>query len=320
MTQKPKVLVTRQLLPEAHEYLNPHLDVEIGTVGRDLSHAELLQKIPDKVGLLSLLVDRVDRDVLAAAPGLKVVANCAVGYNNIDIAYAQEQGIWVTNTPGVLTETTADLTWALLMAAARRIPEAERFARAGKFTGWELDLMLGQEITRKCLGIIGMGRIGRAVALRAKAFRMKTLYFDHHRLTPIEETHHAATYASFSDILTGADFVTLHTTLTDETRHMIGTEELDAMKSSAVLVNVSRGPVVDEAALAEALEKGSIWGAGLDVYEREPEIESRLLALENVVLLPHIGSASYETRLKMAMTAATNLVAALTGKTPPNLI
>jgi glyoxylate reductase len=317
---KPGVLVTRKLLPEAHDYLDRHLTVEIGAEGRDLTHSELLQKIPGKDGLLSLLVDDVTQDVLDAAPGLKIVANCAVGYNNIDIVYARKKGILVTNTPGVLTETTADLTWALLLTAARRIPEAERFTRAGSFTGWELDLMLGQEVTGKCLGIIGMGRIGRAVALRARAFQMKTLYFDHQRLSPEEETAYAASYASFSEILAQADFVTLHTTLTEETRHLIGQPELEAMKASAVLINVSRGPVVDEAALAEALKKGKIWAAGLDVYEREPDIEARLLDLDNVVLLPHIGSASYETRLKMAMTAATNLVAALTGKTPPNLV
>lgn len=313
-------MVTRRLLPEAHEFLDRHLEVEVGVTGRDLMHSELLQKIPDKVGLLSLLVDNVDRGVLAAAPALKIVANCAVGYNNIDIGYARKKGILVTNTPGVLTETTADLTWAVLLAAARRLPEADRFVRAGEFTGWELDLMLGQEVTGKCLGIIGMGRIGRAVARRARAFRMKTLYFDHHRLSPEQETEYAAAYASFAEVLAQADFVSLHTTLTEETRQMIGRKELEDMKSSAVLVNVSRGPVVDETALAEALEKGIIWGAGLDVYEREPEIEARLLQLDNVVLLPHIGSASHETRLKMAMTASINLVAALTGEIPPNLV
>ncbi len=317
---KPKVLVTRQLLPEVHVFLDRFLEVETGVTGRDLPHAELLQKVKEKAGLLSLLVDDVDQEVMEAAPGLKIVANCAVGYNNIDITYARRKGILVTNTPGVLTETTADLTWALILAVARRIPEAERFTREGKFSGWELDLMLGQEITEKCLGIIGMGRIGKAVALRAQAFRMNTLYFDHHRLSPEEEKHYAAAYAPFLQILSQADILTLHTTLTEETQRLIGRKELEAMKTSAVLVNVSRGPVVDENALAEALEKGIIWGAGLDVYEREPAIESRLLDLGNVVLLPHIGSASYDTRLKMAMTAAHNLVAGLTGKTPPNLV
>jgi len=317
---KSKVLVTRQLLPEAHAFLDRHLEVETGAVGKNLARSELLQKVQGKAGLLSLLVDNVDQEVLEAAPGLKIVANCAVGYNNIDIDYAREKGILVTNTPGVLTETTADLTWALLLAAARRIPEAERYARAGKFSGWELDLMLGQEVTEKCLGIVGMGRIGRAVALRAKAFRMNTLYYDHHRLSPEEENLYAASFASFSQILAQADFLTLHTTLTEDTRHLIGSQELEAMKASAVLINVSRGPVVDEKALADALKKNHIWAAGLDVYEREPEIEARLMSLENVVLLPHIGSASYETRLKMAKTAAENLVAGLAGKTPPNLV
>jgi len=251
---------------------------------------------------------------------LKIIANCAVGYDNIDIAYAREKGIMVTNTPGVLTETTADLTWALMLAVARKIPQADRFTRRKKYEGWELDLFLGKEITGKCLGIIGMGRIGKAVALRAQAFRMKVVYSDPSKLGEEEEAKYKAVCVSLDKLLSTSDFVTIHTALNPQTFHLISEEKLSLMKKSAVLVNVARGPVVDEKALAEALESGQIWGAGLDVYEREPEIEEKLLHMDNVVLLPHIGSASYETRLKMAMMAAKNLVQGLSGQRPDNLV
>ncbi len=316
----PKALVTRRLLPEAMDYLRKYLDFEIGAVGRNLKKKELLEKIKGKQGLLSLLVDDVDMEVMKAAPELKIIANCAVGYNNIDVDFAREKRIMVTNTPGVLTDTTADLTWALIMAVARRLPEADRFTRAKKYTGWELDLLLGKEITRKRLGIIGMGRIGKAVAARAAAFKMDVVYFDLKRLSPEEQGKHQARFSYLPELLADADIVTVHTTLTAKTFHLISHKELKLMKKSAILVNVSRGPIVDEEALVIALESGRIWGAGLDVYEREPEIEKKLLSLDNTVLLPHIGSASYETRLKMAMMAAKNLVQGLSGKAPDNLI
>jgi glyoxylate reductase len=317
---KPRVLVTRKLLPEVHTYLDRHLDVETGAAGRDLAREELIEKIQDKEGLLSLLVDTVDREVMECAPRLKIIANCAVGYNNIDTACAAERGILVTNTPGVLTDSTADLTWALILAAARRLPQADSYTREGRFSGWALDLFLGRDITGKCLGIVGMGRIGRAVALRARAFRMETLYFDPHPLAPEEEKTYQAQYVTLEELLDRADVVTLHTSLTETSHHLIGEPELARMKKTAVLINVSRGPVVDEKALARALKEEEIWAAGLDVFEQEPRIEPGLLELENVVLLPHIGSASFETRLAMASTAARNLVAGLTGETPPNLI
>lgn len=316
----PKALVTRRLLPEAMDYLRKYLDFEVGAVGRNLKKKELLEKIKGKQGLLSLLVDDVDMEVMEAAPELKIIANCAVGYNNIDIDFAREKRIMVTNTPGVLTDTTADLTWALIMAVARRLPEADRFTRAKKYTGWELDLLLGKEITRKRLGIIGMGRIGKAVAARAAAFKMDVVYFDLKRLSPEEQGKYQARFSYLPELLADADIVTVHTTLTAKTFHLISHKELKLMKQSAILVNVSRGPIVDEEALVIALESGRIWGAGLDVYEREPEIEKKLLSLDNTVLLPHIGSASYETRLKMAMMAAKNLVQGLSGKAPDNLI
>jgi len=316
----PKALVTRRILPEAMDYLRKHLYFEVGAVDRNLKKKELLEKIKGKQGLLSLLVDDVDMEVMEAAPELKIIANCAVGYNNIDVDFAREKGIMVTNTPGVLTDTTADLTWALIMAVARRLPEADRFTRAKKYTGWELDLLLGKEITGKRLGIIGMGRIGKAVAARAAAFKMDVVYFDPQRLSPEEQEKYQARFSFLPEILAGADIVTVHTTLSENTFHLISHKELKLMKKSAILVNVSRGPIVDEEALVVALEKGRIWGAGLDVYEREPAIEKKLLSLDNTVLLPHIGSASYETRLKMAMMAAKNLVQGLSGKAPDNLI
>jgi glyoxylate reductase len=251
---------------------------------------------------------------------LKIVANCAVGYNNIDIEFAQERGIMVTNTPGILTETTADLTWALILATARRLPAADMFVREKKFTGWELDLFLGQEVTGKRLGIVGMGRIGKAVALRAQGFRMETSYFDPKRLGEEEEKRLKAVYLPLPELLSSSDIISLHTTLTEQTVHLISYNEFEQMKNTAIIINVSRGPVIYEKALVAALETGQIWGAGLDVFEHEPLVEEKLLSLPNVVLLPHIGSASYETRLQMALIAATNLVAGVFGGTPPNLV
>jgi len=317
---KPKILVTRRMFPEVLEYLKEHVEVETGSRQGTMPESALLRGVRDKEGLLSQLVDRVDRRIMDAAPRLKVIANCAVGVDNVDIDYARKKGILVTNTPGVLTDATADLTWALILAVARRIPQADVFTRTGKYKGWELDLFLGREVTGKVLGIIGMGRIGRAVAARASAFRMKVLYTDPHPLPPEEEKRLRAAGVTLEQLLRKADVVTLHTSLNARTVHLIDREKLGWMKKDAILVNVARGPVVDERALAEALADRKIWGAGLDVYEREPEVEARLLALDNVVLLPHIGSATFETRLKMAMTAARNLVQALSGKRPENLV
>lgn len=317
---KPKVLITRKILAEALDYLQEHTDSEIGPTDRSLTKQEIIEKIGDKEGLLSLLVDTIDKEVLDSAQSLKIIANCAVGYNNIDIEEAKKRGILVTNTPGVLTETTADLTWALIFAVARRIPEADKFTRDKKFKGWELDLFLGKEVTGKRLGIIGMGRIGRAVALRAQAFNLETVYSDPHRLSPKDEMKFKASSLPLEELLSTSDIITIHAALTPQTFHLLSSEKLRLIKKEAILINASRGPIVDEMALAEALEKGQIWGAGLDVYEREPEIEEKLLSLDNVVLLPHIGSATYETRLKMAMMAARNLVQGLKEERPDNLV
>jgi glyoxylate reductase len=276
--------------------------------------------VEDKEGLLPLLVDVVDRAVIDRAPGLRVIANCAVGYNNIDVDYARRKGILVTNTPGVLTETTAELTLALILAVLRRIPRAERFTRDGKFEGWALDLWLGRDLAGARLGIVGFGRIGRAVARRAAAFGSEILYYDPVRLYPDIERFYRATYLPLDDLLAAADVLTIHAGLTPETHHLISRERLARMKKTAVLINAARGPIVDEKALADALAEGRLWGAGLDVYEREPEIEARLLELDNVVLLPHVGSATYATRLKMALTAARNLVQGLRGERPENLV
>ena len=317
---RPKALVTHALPPDAMDFLAQHIDFEIGTREVFLPKPILLQKVADKEGLLALLTVEIDRDVMDAAPLLEIIANCAVGTDNIDIDYARKKGIVVTNTPGVLTETTADLTWALILAVVRKIPQADRFLRSGGFKGWKLDLCLGREMTGKRLGIIGMGRIGRAVAERAKGFRMDIVYYDRRRLNAAEEKALGVASLSLDELLRTSDIVSIHASMTEGSTHLLSREKLAFMKTDAVLINVARGPIVDEQALADALESGRIWGAGLDVYEREPAIEDRLLKMDNVVLLPHIGSATYETRLKMAMMAATNLVMALKGEKPPNLL
>ncbi len=317
---KPKVLITRDILQEAEKYLKQHVTCEMAATGRRPSKKEIIRKIGDKQGLYTLLVDEIDREIIDAGRELKIIANCAVGYDNIDVNYARRKGIMVTNTPGVLTETTADLTWALILATARRLPEADRYIREGKFKGWELDLFLGQEVTDKQLGIIGMGRIGRTVAKKALGFQMKVVYCDPNKLSSLEEKELRASYLSFEELLSTSDIVTIHTSLTSQTHHLISKKEFQLMKKEAILINAARGPVIDEKALAEALEKKIIWGAGLDVYEEEPKVEPRLLGLKNVVLLPHIGSASYETRLKMALTATKNLLKGLKGEKPDNLI
>jgi glyoxylate reductase len=317
---KPKVLVTRKLLPDTLVYLEKHARVEGGRKTGGLSREELKQKIRDKDGLFCLLVDRIDREVISAGRRLRIIANCAVGFDNIDVGFAREKGILVTNTPGVLTEATADLTWALILAVARNIPQADRFTKERRFKGWELDLFLGREVSGRRLGIIGLGRIGKAVAERARAFRMEVVYYDPHRPDEEEERGCGVAYLPLDELLSTADIVTIHTSLNPQTHHLLSAEKLKLIKKTAILVNVARGPIVDEAALAKALARGELWGAGLDVYEREPEIEDRLLRLENIVLLPHIGSATYETRSRMAMAAARNLVQGLRGERPDNLI
>lgn len=317
---KPKVLVTRKTFPQVLAYLKEHARVEGGTARRGFDREQLLERIRDKEGLLCLLTDIIDREVMERAPRLRIIANCAVGFDNIDIAWARQRGILVTNTPGVLTEATADLTWALILATARKIPQADRFTRNKRFRGWELDLFLGREVSGKRLGIIGLGRIGRAVARRAQAFGMEVVYFDSNRLSAEEEASNRISFLPLEELLATSDIVSVHASLNASSVHLLSAEKIALMKKEAILVNVARGPIIDEAALAQALARREIWAAGLDVYEKEPEIHPLLLKLDNAVLLPHIGSATEETRLRMAMTAARNLVQGLRGELPDNLV
>lgn len=279
---------------------------------------ELLRRVEDKDGLLCHLSDRIDRELLERADRLRAISIYAVGYNNIDLIAASERGIKVTNTPGVLTEATADLTWALLLSAARRISESDRYVREGRFKGWGPNLFLGIDVHGKTIGVVGMGSIGAAVARRARGFGMTVLY--HNRTRSQSEGELGARLVSLEELLQRSDFVTVHVPLTPATEHLIGERELGLMKRDAVLVNVSRGPVVDEDALVRALREHHIRAAGLDVYEREPEVHPGLMTLENVVLTPHTGSATVGTRERMAVMAATNLIDALEGRTPANLV
>jgi len=315
-----KVLITHRLLPEATAYLKKRVNVEFCPEKGVLSKRDIISRIGDKDGLLCLLTDEIGRDIIEAAPRLRIIANCAVGTDNIDLASSRQKGILVTNTPGVLTETTAELTWALILAVARKIPQADIFTRQKSFKGWKLDLFLGKDIQGKRLGIIGLGRIGKAVAHRAAAFGLEIFYYDRRRLSLEEEKKYRAAFLPLDDLLRTADIISIHASLTEESHHLISAKKLRLMKKDAFLINVARGPIVDEKALADALEEGRLWGAGLDVYEREPVIEKKLLRLKNVVLLPHLGSATFETRLKMAMAAAKNLVQGLRGERPDNLV
>jgi glyoxylate reductase len=309
-----KVLVTREI-PEAGLRPLEGFDVRV------LSEAppdrdDLLEAASGAEGVLSTVTEKIDGEFMdAAGDGLKVVANLAVGYDNVDVEAANERGVIVTNTPGVLDETTADVAFMLLLAAARRLGESERVLRAGRWEWWGPKLFMGPDVWGKKLGIIGLGRIGHAVARRAKGFDMEILYHNRSRKEEAEREL-GARYLDLDELLETADFVTIHTPLTDETQYLIGPSELEKMKPDAVLVNTSRGPVVDEDALADALAAGRIFAAGLDVYEEEPKVHPKLLELENVVLAPHIGSGSIETRNKMAALAAENLAAVLRGEQP----
>jgi glyoxylate reductase len=287
------------------------------TGDRPLPKHDLAARLRGKQGLICLITDAIDADLLEACPDLRVVANVAVGYNNIDVAAATRRGVAVTNTPDVLTETTADFAWTLLMATARRLAEGDRYVREGRFTQWEFMLLLGGDVHGKTLGIVGFGRIGRAVARRAGGFNMRVLYQDAVAANPITERELGASRVDLPTLLRESDFVSLHTPLLPETRHLINADSLRTMKRTAYLINAARGPVVDEPALVQALKEGWIAGAGLDVFEEEPKVHPDLLALPNVVLAPHIASASYETRLKMAMLAVDNCLAVLEGRRPP---
>ena len=314
-----KVLITRGIFPEVVEALSQRFDVEHNANDRPWPPDELARRLKGKHAAMATVMDRFDEAILAASPELKVISNIAVGYNNIDVPACTKRGIRVTNTPGVLDDTTADLTWALLMAAARRIAEGDAYVRAGEWKiAFGVQFFLGQDIHHATLGIIGMGRIGQAIARRARGFDMRVLYNNRSRLPEADEAALGAAWVERDQLLAEADFVVVMAPYSPATHHLIGAAEIAKMKPSAVLVNSARGGVVDDAALVDALKAGRIAAAGLDVFEGEPRMNPGFLGLRNVVMTPHIGSASRATRLTMCRTAAANLSAVLEGREPPN--
>jgi|UniRef100_A0A7C4TD40 glyoxylate reductase len=316
-----KIFITRKIPEPAIKLLRNYFSVSVFGENRPIRKIELIKSIKDKVGIITLLTDFVDREILENAMTLRMIANYAAGYNNIDIEEATKRGIMVTNTPDVLTETTADLTFGMILAIARRIPEAEKFLRKNRFKGWAPLLFLGADVHHKTLGIIGMGRIGKAVARRALGFKMNVIYYDKVRLSPAEEKKLSASYKPFNYILKKADFITIHTPLTKETYHLFSEKEFSLMKKTAFIINTARGPVIDEKALIKALNNKKIGGCALDVFENEPVVSEELKKMDNVLLLPHIGSATLETRTNMALMCAENLITALIkNKRPPNLV
>lgn len=317
---KPKVFVTRALPEAGLQPLYDACDVTVFPEDRQPTREELQVILPDYDGLLCTLMDTVDADLLTPLTRLQAISNYAVGYNNIDIEAATRLGLPVTNTPGVLTNATADMTWALLMAVTRRIAEGDRYVRDGKWTGWSPLMLLGSELGGKTLGIVGCGRIGLAVAKRARAFDMNVIYCNRNRLDDKTEREYSLSYTGLDTLLRTSDIVSLHLPYTSESHHLINREALHKMKPSAYLINTARGPIVDESALADALQSNRIAGAGLDVFEQEPEVHAGLLSLDNAVLAPHLGSATLETRTAMARMAAENLVRVLQGEPPHSLV
>ena len=309
-----KILISNALPEEARRVIPPEIEVDYNDSEEPLPRADLLRRLRDKDGLICHILSVLDDEVLASSPGLKVVANVAVGYNNIDVEAARRRGVVVTNTPDVLTETTADFAWALLMAAARRVVEADQYARSGRWQTWKWGLLWGADIHGKTLGVVGFGRIGRAVARRGQGFGMRVLYHDTVRADAATERELNASPTDLETLLRESDFVSLHTLLSPETRHLINERTLRLMKKTAILINAARGPVVDESALVRALSEQWIAGAGLDVFEDEPRIHPGLPPLRNVTLAPHIASASHETRVGMATLAVRNCLAVLEGK------
>jgi lactate dehydrogenase-like 2-hydroxyacid dehydrogenase len=314
-----KVFITRQIPTPGLDLLRKEFTITINNDDHILTKEEIIKNIKGCDGLLCLLTDPIDREVIYAEPKLKMIASYAVGYDNIDISAATERKIPVSNTPGVLTETTAELAWALLFSVARRIVEGDTFTRTGKFKGWGPLLMLGQDVTNKTLGIIGAGRIGTAFALKSKGFDMKVIYTDEQRNEQLERKL-GAKKVPLSELLNESDIVSIHVPLMKTTYHLIGEKELKMMKKNAVLLNTARGPIIDETALIKALKEHWIFGAGLDVYEHEPNLPEELKKLDNVTLQPHTGSGTIETRTKMALIAVDNLIEGLKGNIPPNCI
>lgn len=317
---KPSILITREIFAETIEHLRQHFEVVDNQGGPLFSATAMAAQLADKQGVLVVGSDKIDAAMIAGSPQLKAIANASVGYNNVDVGAATARRIMVTNTPGVLTDTTADTTWALILAAARRVTELEAWLRAGKWDAFHFTRMLGRDVHHATLGVLGMGRIGQAVAKRARGFEMKVLYSDTVPIKPEIERECNASFVSKEQLLREADFISLHMPYTPENHHMIGAKELASMKPTAVLINAARGGIVDEIALADALRYKRLYAAGLDVFENEPSVRKPLLELDNVVLLPHVGSATEATRRAMAQLAAHNLIAAMTGATPPNLV
>jgi glyoxylate reductase len=316
---KPKVFATHPLFEPARQILQEGCDVEYWAKPERPPREEVLRRVKDKEGLLCLLTEKINDELLRAAPKLRIAANVAVGFDNIDVAACTKRGVVATNTPGVLDETTADFAWTLLMAAARRLGEGEALARSGNWKGWDLDQLVGTDVWGKTLGIVGFGRIGRAVARRASGFQMKVIYTDAVRAPAEVERDLRVEFRETNALLAESDFISVHVPLLPETRGLFDAPKFHRMKPTAFLINTSRGPVVDEAALVAALESGKIAGAGLDVYENEPFIHPGLKRA-NVVLAPHIASASLETRTKMACIAAENIVALFQGQRPANVL
>jgi len=314
-----KVFVTRAIPEEGLNLLRKYCEVEVSPYDRMLTKEELLEKVQGKNAVITQLTDKVDKEFFEAAKEVKIVANYAVGFDNIDLEEATRRGVYITNTPDVLTNATAELAWALLFATARRVVESDKFMRAGKFQGWAPMLFLGKGVTGKTLGIIGAGRIGQAFAKMAKGFDMKILYTARSPKKEFEEET-GAQYVDLDTLLKESDFVSIHVPLTPETRHLIGEKELKLMKKSAILINTGRGPVVDEKALVKALKNKDIYAAGLDVYEREPLFEEELAQLDNVVMLPHIGSATEEARRDMSILVAQNIIDVIEGRVPRTLV
>jgi glyoxylate reductase len=317
---KPKILSTRPLFPPARAILDQHFDVEYREPGERISRADLLKSVAGKEALICLLTEKIDEELLTAAPKLRVAATVSVGYDNIDVEACTRHKVVATNTPGVLDDTTADFAWTLLMAVARRIFEGDAWMRSGTWPGWDLDQLLGADVWGKTLGIMGFGRIGRGVARRSQGFRMHLLYNDAVRAPAEVEKELDAEFVDRDRLFRESDFISLHVPLLPDTRHLISKENLGKMKPTVFLINTSRGPVVDEVALADALEHRKIAGAALDVFENEPKVHPALLGRKNVILTPHIASASVDTRTKMAVMAADNVVAYFQGKRPPHAL
>jgi glyoxylate reductase len=318
--RKPKIYLTRTLPPAVMERLARETDLAFNPDDRTATPGEIIAGLRGREALLCTASDQVGAEIMDAAPGLKVIANFGVGFNHIALAAASARKILVTNTPGVLTDTTADLAFALLLAVARRVGEGERLVRARQWTGWGPLQFLGADVTGATLGIIGLGRIGRAVARRAQAFDLRVIYWNRTRLPETEEAAAQVTYRPFAEVLRESDFISLHVAYTPETHRLLGETQFALMKPTAFLINTTRGAVLDEPALVRALQEKRIAGAALDVYEREPELHPQLYHLENAVLSPHIGSATIGTRTRMGMMAADNLLAACAGRRPPNCV